>query len=334
MATAGSKLLQATKLLSTLAVGFLVQEGCGEPVELTVENFDSLALHGGKNALVKFHAPWCGHCKNVKPTWDKLGEAYKASKTVLIGDVDCTSEQGEPLCKKLSVGKFPTFMYWTRDTGEEGLPWNGERDYEIWNEFVTNQLVHFTWCNANSKENCSDEQVTYIAEQQGKTKDELSSELTRLSDIRDYGTPYKAHPEYHECAVIDPGPACNPKQTRDLEPKQAFECCNYQGPECKGFLYVSSSAQKARDGDEKASVYFCKGDFFANKAEAGNAIAYLKPPPEDLLPDSKPEARTWLLQRIEMLESLLSLEKPGYKKAPEKPVDDVIQMGGDQKDEL
>merc|ERR1712224_510480 len=114
--------------------------------------------------------------------------------------------------------------------------------------------------------------------------------------------------EYTECDVIDPGPQCNPMQTPDLEAKQAFQCCNSLGQSCSGFLFVSSSAQKARDGDDKASVYFCKGDgkFVTQTAKADSAIAYVKPAPEDEWSETKPEEKLWLLQRIEMLESLLA----------------------------
>jgi protein disulfide-isomerase A6 len=34
----------------------------------------------------------------MKPDWDKLGDEFAGSKTVLIGDVDCTVEKD--LCSK------------------------------------------------------------------------------------------------------------------------------------------------------------------------------------------------------------------------------------------
>ena len=46
----------------------------------------------------------------MKPAWDQLGDAFKDSKTVVIGDVDCTVHQG--LCSEHGVKGYPTVKYY------------------------------------------------------------------------------------------------------------------------------------------------------------------------------------------------------------------------------
>ena len=49
----------------------------------------------------------CGHCKSMKPAWDKLMGEFKGHKDVLIGDCDCTGDC-KSLCEEIGVQGYPT----------------------------------------------------------------------------------------------------------------------------------------------------------------------------------------------------------------------------------
>ena len=53
--------MKASCLLLSSVSALLVASAHGGAVSLTLDNFDSEL--GGKNGIVKFFAPWCGHCK-------------------------------------------------------------------------------------------------------------------------------------------------------------------------------------------------------------------------------------------------------------------------------
>mmetsp|Transcript_16211 Transcript_16211/g.35087 ORF Transcript_16211/g.35087 Transcript_16211/m.35087 type:complete len:218 (-) Transcript_16211:378-1031(-) len=77
-------------------------------IELSPDNWE--AETSGKSVFLKFFAPWCGHCKKLKPDWDKLMDEFAGSATQLVADVDCTAG-GKPLCDENGVKGYPTLKW-------------------------------------------------------------------------------------------------------------------------------------------------------------------------------------------------------------------------------
>lgn len=76
-------------------------------VELTDSNFDKLVLDSEDVWLVEFFAPWCGHCKNLAPEWEKAATELKGK--VKLGAVDATVHQSK--AQEYGVQGYPTIKF-------------------------------------------------------------------------------------------------------------------------------------------------------------------------------------------------------------------------------
>ena len=146
------------------------------PVQLTAETFDASVLYDGKAAIVKFFAPWCGHCKRMKPDYEKLAEAFADDSTVLIGEVDCTVENA--LCQRFGVEGFPTIKTFTDVSGPAGTPYSGGRGYDEMHKHVDS--LRGPRCTPDAPEVCAPEERTALDALAGHSREDLEAEVAKL----------------------------------------------------------------------------------------------------------------------------------------------------------
>lgn len=46
--------------------------------------------------IIKFYAPWCGHCSKLAPEWTKFGA--ETTNTLQVGKIDCTLDGDKDIC--------------------------------------------------------------------------------------------------------------------------------------------------------------------------------------------------------------------------------------------
>lgn len=86
-----------------------IPEANDGPVKVVVgETFNQIVNDPTKDVLIEFYAPWCGHCKNLEPKFNELGEKFKDVKDIVIAKMDATAND---VPEPFKVEGFPT-LYW------------------------------------------------------------------------------------------------------------------------------------------------------------------------------------------------------------------------------
>lgn len=93
-------------------------------VVLGDDNFDKF-VKDNPRVLVEFYAPWCGHCKSLKPKWAEAALELNADASIgtKLAMVDATANQAS--AGKHGVSGYPTIKYF--DNGEVS-DYQGPRD--------------------------------------------------------------------------------------------------------------------------------------------------------------------------------------------------------------
>ncbi|GJC90364.1 putative protein disulfide-isomerase DDB_G0275025 [Colletotrichum liriopes] len=75
-------------------------------LQVDAKNYDNLIAKSNYTSIVEFYAPWCGHCQNLKPAYEKA--AKNLNGLAKVAAVDCDEDANKPLCGQFGVQGFPT----------------------------------------------------------------------------------------------------------------------------------------------------------------------------------------------------------------------------------
>ncbi|RCK65017.1 Protein disulfide-isomerase MPD1 [Candida viswanathii] len=150
-----------TRLLALFSLAILVTSRAQEDdyanddniYELTPSNFDKVVHKSNYTTIVKFYAPWCGYCQQLKPTYKKLGKYIHdtAKYAVNVASVNC--EKHKALCSQHQIRGFPTLMVFRPPKHKSGKQaraqnhanevYQGERSVKSMTKFLTSRLKNY-----------------------------------------------------------------------------------------------------------------------------------------------------------------------------------------------
>ena len=126
-----------TKMMIAAIVGVLVFLFLGGFILIRTGCITGNCQSGGsKKQIILFFAPWCGHCQDLKPTWEKL-ESEFAGKVVSVN-----GDENRELVNKFGVDGFPTIFYCPNgmDSNEGAETYDGGRDYDDLKRYIQSHL--------------------------------------------------------------------------------------------------------------------------------------------------------------------------------------------------
>jgi protein disulfide-isomerase A1 len=89
---------------------------------LVGKTWEKIVMDTSKDVLVKYYAPWCGHCKALVPVWEELGKDLESVEDLIIAKFDATVNE----VAGLEIRGYPTLKFYPKGD-KTGMDYSGDR---------------------------------------------------------------------------------------------------------------------------------------------------------------------------------------------------------------
>eukprot|EP00122_Pirum_gemmata_P004931 Pgem_evm1s4493 len=107
----------------------------------------------------------------MKPDWDTLMGEYKDNEKILVGDVDCTTDEGKDLCSQVGVKGYPTIKHGDPANLQD---YQGGRDLDALKAFAAKLKP---LCSPSNLDLCEDDDKKKIEEIIAMDNDDIQSKI-------------------------------------------------------------------------------------------------------------------------------------------------------------
>lgn len=96
-----------------------------EGVKLLVGKTHDREVYSGKEHFIMYYAPWCGHCKNFKPTLEQFA-AHVKDTDIVVAKIDMTENE----VKDMKIKGYPTIFWYPKDPTAKKIAFEDNRSLE------------------------------------------------------------------------------------------------------------------------------------------------------------------------------------------------------------
>merc|ERR1739844_494988 len=107
----------------------------GPVLKIVADNYDTEVHKVKKDAVISFHAPWCGHCKEFDPIYKKIAKKMTANnENIVFGKFDATSNDVPYMFPPLKG--YPTIFFLSAYEKFDPIQYQGDRTYKSVKDWI------------------------------------------------------------------------------------------------------------------------------------------------------------------------------------------------------